>query len=294
MKKNKQARKENIRLLLFTLPALLLFTIFLVYPFFKGLHYSLHNWDGISPTMEYVGLKNYTKLFTNKKFFSALIFSAKFCIVAVISQNMGALIIANLLDNMRKGRNFFRSVFFIPNVLSGVIVAFLWRFIFAKVLPDLGAKTGWEFLNVSWFSDGNLAFGATVIVAFWLGTGYLTVIYLSGLSTLDQNVVESAQLEGANAWQMLYYIKTPLIFPSIVIGVFMVTMNSLKQFDIVFMLTGGGPYDSTLSLALLSYVTAYSRKNYGQATAQAMIMFLLVMAVTGIELLIMKKREVES
>lgn len=294
MKKNQRNRKENKWLLIFTLPALILFTLFVVYPFFMGIGYSAYDWDGVSPEKIFVGLKNYKSMFVNKHFLGALWFTVRFTVVTVITQNLGALVIANLLDNVRKGKNLLRGIFFVPNVLSGVIVAFIWSFIFTKVLPSISEVTGIKALGISWFSQSQTAFWATVIVAFWLGTGYLTVIYLAGLSTLDTNVLEAARMDGANAVQMLFRIKTPLILPSVIVGIFLVTMNGLKQFEIVFLMTGGGPYRSTETLALLSYNTAYSKHNFGQATAQAIILFVLVAVVTMIQLVVLKDKEVET
>lgn len=294
MKSKSRNRKENLWLVIFSAPALLLFTVFVVYPFFKGIHYSLYDWDGISPDRIFVGMENYFSLFQSKHFLNALWFTVRFTVITVITQNLGALIIANLLDNIRHCKNFLRGIFFVPNVLSGVIVAFIWGFIFTKVLPSLGTKTGLPFLQISWFSQAGTAYWATVIVAFWLGTGYLTVIYLAGLSTLDTNVIEAARMEGANPMQMLFRIKTPLILPSIIVGIFLVTMNGLKQFDIVFLMTGGGPYRSTETLALLSYNTAYAKHNFGEATAQAIVLFLLVALVTFLQLVVLKEKEVES
>ncbi len=290
----KTKRNENLWLIAFVLPAAVLFTIFVVYPFFSGVQYSFFDWNGVDPVKTFIGFDNYKVLVNDDRFISALLFTLQFTIVTVITQNLGALIIANLLDNLKKGKNFFRSVFFIPNVLSGVIVSFIWSFIFTKVFPSIGSMTGIEAFNVSWFSEAGLAFWATVIVAFWLGTGYLTVIYLAGLSTVDTNVIEAAQIDGVNAFQMLFRIKAPLIMPSVVIGVFLITMNGLKQFEIVFLMTGGGPYFSTQTLSLLSYNTAYAQQSFGLATAQAIILFLLVAVVTGIQLKVLKSKEVES
>lgn len=291
MKKNV---KENFWLMVFVLPALVLFSLFVVYPFISGIHYSLYDWDGISPEKLFVGIGNYKKLFTDKHFLSALWFTIKFTILTVITQNLGALIIASLLDSITKFNGFLRGVFFIPNVLSGVIVAFIWGFIFTKVLPSIGQQTGLDFLGTSWFSQSDTAFWSTIIVSFWLGTGYLTVVYLAGLSTVDTNVIESAKLDGVNPLQMLFKIKVPLILPSIIVGIFLITMNGLKQFEIVFLMTGGGPYRSTETLALLSYNTAYQKNNFGQATAQAIILFVLVAVVTTLQLTVLKGKEVES
>ena len=292
--KGKIARRENKWLIIFCIPALILFTAFVVWPFIMGINYSLYDWDGVSPDKLFVGLDNYKEMFTNKHFLDALWFTVRFTVVTVITQNLGALIIANLLDNTRHCRNLLRGVFFVPNVLSGVIVAFIWTFIFTKVLPSFSEMTGLDFLGISWFNQSGTAFWATVIVAFWLGTGYLAVIYLAGLSTLDTNLLEAAKIDGANAVQMLFKIKTPLILPSVIVGIFLVTMNGLKQFEIVFLMTGGGPYRSTETLALLSYNTAYQKHNFGEATAQAIILFVLVAAVTMIQLLVLKDKEVES
>ena len=288
------ARSQNLRLMLFLLPALTLFTTFVILPFLMGVGYSFLDWNGVSPDWVFVGLKNYGKMFRNKHFMQSLWFTLRFTVVTVITQNLGALVIANLLDSVKRGKNFFKGVFFVPNVLSGVIVAFIWGFIFTKVLPGIAQITGLEFLGISWFSNPTYAFWSTVIVAFWLGTGYLTIVYLAGLNSIDPAIIEAARIDGASAFQQLFRIKLPLIMPSVIIGLFLVTMNGLKQFEIVFLMTGGGPYRSTETLALLSYNTAYVSRSFGDATAQAIILFVIVAIVTTTQLLLLKKREVES
>lgn len=281
-------------MLLFVLPALILFSVFVIYPFIMGIQYSFLDWDGVNPVKTYVGFKNYTKLFSNKEFGKSLSYTIRYTLLTVITQNLGALIVANLINSVRIGRSFFKGIFFIPNVLSGVIVSFLWGFIFTKVLPSIAQVPGFGFLNISWFSDDVAAFWATVIVAFWLGVGYLTIIYLAGLNSIDNTVLEAAMIDGANAFHMLFRVKMPLIMQSVIIGIFMITMNGLKSFEISFLLTQGGPFKSTQSLALLSYNTAYQRHNYGLATAQAIILFAIVLVVTMIEVITLKSREVEN
>lgn len=293
MERKKTIRQNRI-MLLFCLPALLLFTVFVVVPFFMGLDYSFYDWDGISPERAFVGIKNYIGFFTNKHSIHALIFTLQFTAVTVLSQNIGAIIIANLLDTIKRGGNLFKGIFFVPNVLSGVIVAFIWSFIFTKALPSMSEQTGLRFLGISWFNNSTTAFWATVIVAFWIGTGYLVIIYLAGLNTIDTNILEAARLDGANPVQMLYRIKMPLIMQSVIIGLFLVTMNGVKQFEIVFLMTQGGPYRSTETLALLSYNTAYARNNFGQATAQAVVLFILCTVITLAQVLLLKNKEVES
>lgn len=298
MKKNVSLGKKlhgNRSLLMFAWPAILLYVVFIFFPFLQGIYYSFTDWDGMSVWGEWVGLANYQKIFSNSgEFVDSLLFTLKFGIVTVVFQNVGAILLATALDRVMRGKNFFRTIFFMPNVLAAVVVAFTWNFVFTKGFSALYEITGLEFLHWSWFGSSNLAFWVLVIVAQWLGMGYLMIIYVAGLQNIPRQYVEAARIDGAGAWKLFFKIKIPFLMPSIVIGVFTVTMNSIRQFDLVFLMTSGGPYQSTETLAFKVYQTAYNAFEFGEASAQAVIMFLLVAVVTFAEVAFMKRKEIEA
>lgn len=213
-------------------------------------------------------------------------FTLYFAFFNIIFSNLLALILALILDTKMKTRNLLRSIFFLPNVLSLIIVAFIWSFIFRLVLPAL---TG---ISV-WLGSVDLAPYAVLMVTVWQGCGYLMIIYLAGLQTIPVEITEVAAIDGANWWQRLTRVTLPLLLPAMTICLFYSLSNSLKTFDVIMALTNGGPGYVTTPIVLDIYFNAFNNNQFGYATAKAIFLCLIIMIVTGIQLFLMKKREVE-
>lgn len=295
MKRLVRKQRDNISLLKFLLPALILYALFVVYPFIKGLYYSFTDWDGMSQEAGWVGLKNYTKIFRDKDFLHTLAFTFRFTITTVVMQNVGALLLAVGLDSIAgKYRNTLRGVFYLPNIIAQSVVGFIWTFVFTKGFEGLYKVFGFEFLNWSWFGDGTLAFWVIVTVSNWIGIGYLMIIYIAGLQGIPENYLEASVIDGASPIQQFFKIKLPFIMPSIVIGIFTITMYGLRQFELVFFLTMGKPYNQTETLAFMIYQTAYNLYKFGESSAQAVVLLALSIIITVCEVYFLKKREVEA
>lgn len=287
--------QKNISLVKFLLPALILYCLFVIYPFINGLYYSFTDWDGMSPDAKWVGLKNYVKILGREDFLGTIYFTVKFTVTTVIMQNVGALLLAVALDSITsKFRNTLRGVFYIPNIMAQSVVAFIWTFVFTKGFESLYKIFGFEFLNWSWFGDGTLAFWVIVIVSNWIGTGYLMIIYIAGLQGIPQNFIEASMIDGANPIQRFFRIKLPFIMPAFVIGIFSITMYGFRQFDIVFFMTMGKPYGQTETIAFKIYQTAYDLFKFGESSAQSVVLLLFSVIVTFLEVYYLKKMEVEA
>lgn len=213
-------------------------------------------------------------------------FTLFFAFFNIIFSNLLALILALILDTRMKTRNILRSIFFLPNVLSLIIVAFIWSFIFRLILPAL---TG---ISV-WLGSVDLAPYAVLMVTVWQGCGYLMIIYLAGLQTIPVEITEVAAIDGANWWQRLTRVTLPLLLPAMTICLFYSLSNSLKTFDVIMALTSGGPGYVTTPIVLDIYFNAFNNNQFGYATAKAVFLCVIIMLVTGIQLFLMKKREVE-
>ena len=213
-------------------------------------------------------------------------FTLFFTFFNVIGANLLALALALALDTKLKTKNVLRSIFFLPNVLSLIIVAFVWSFVFRLILP---AITG---IDV-WLGDTNIAPYAVVMVSIWQSCGYLMIIYLAGLQTIPQDILEVAELDGANGLQKFFSITLPLLIPSITICTFYSIANSLKTFEVPFALTSGGPGYSTTNIVLDIYFNSFNLNRFAYGTAKAVFLCLVIMVITGIQLYIMKKKEVE-
>jgi raffinose/stachyose/melibiose transport system permease protein len=291
-----QGRKKIISLLAFVFPALLCYVVFFLAPAFGGVWYSLTDWNGLNPNYSFVGLANYVEVFKQDPvFWDSLWFTLKFVIFMVILQNALAILLAVFIESKGRSKVWFRTIFFMPNMISMIIGGFMWMFIFTKVLPYIAEHTFLSFIDQSWIGDPAYSFFSILIVSLWGGVGYLMVIYIAALQGVPKTLKEAAEIDGASAVQVFKNVTLPMIFPALTIGLFVTLNNSFKVFDAVFSLTGGGPGRATQVIALNIYEEAFSMTSrYGYASAKAMILFLVVFIITMIQLRIMKKREVEA
>jgi len=288
--------KKNRSLLAFVAPALILYIIFLVIPLISGFWYSLTNWNGLARSYNFVGISNFVEAFKeDKDFIASIIFTFKFAVIIVIFQNIFALGLALMIDSKKKSTGFFRTILFMPNMISMVIASFVWVFIFSKVFTQIAAVTPFKFLNQSWFGDAKLAFFAIVIVTLWAGVGYMMLIYLAALQGVPQELKEAAVIDGANVVQTFFKVILPMIMHSITICTFLTLAGAFKAFDIIFALTAGGPVRATEVMGLNIYQEAFmGNMRFGYASAKSIILFLIILIVTLVQLSVLKKREVEA
>ncbi|MEI2400706.1 MULTISPECIES: carbohydrate ABC transporter permease [Paenibacillus] len=288
--------KQSLILLAFVFPALLFYAVFMLAPAFGGAWYSFTDWNGLNPAYHLVGFANYIEALTDDAFFiDSVWFTLKFVVFMVVLQNVLAVLLAVLIESRRRSKAWFRTIFFMPNMISMIIGGFMWLFIFTKALPYIAEHAGLAFLDQSWIGDPKYSFLAIVIVSLWGGVGYLMVIYIAALQGVPDALKEAAAIDGANSWQTFRSITLPMVYPAVTIGIFVTLNSSFKAFDAVFALTGGGPGRATQVLALNIFEEAFKMSGrYGYASAKAMILFLVVLVITLIQLSIMKRREVEA
>lgn len=280
---------------LFVLPILIPFVLFFIIPFFMGAYYSFFKWNGISSAMQFVGFKNYITLFQNDAdYFTSLGFTLKYVALDVVLTNVIALALALLLDSKIKFRNALRAVFFAPNVVSAVIAGFLWVFIYNQGSQSLYNLTKLPVFQTDWLGGETVVVFSIVIVALWQGVGYVMVIYLAGLQSVDTALIEAAKIDGATGFKLFSKITLPLIMPSITVNLFMTLSQAFRTFDLNVALTNGGPGKSTLSLALDIYKEGFSNNAVGYAAAKAIILFLIVFSITMIQIRVTKSREVQQ
>ncbi|RJX39514.1 sugar ABC transporter permease [Paenibacillus pinisoli] len=287
--------KKHAMLLVFVLPALVFYAAFTLAPAFGGMWYSLTDWNGLNPSYGFVGLSNYAEAMGDRYFLKSLWFTVKFVLFMLVLQNLLAILLAVLVESLGRGKVWFRTIFFMPNMLSLIIGGFMWMFIFTRVFPYLAEKTGWMLLDQSWIGDPRYSFFAILALSLWGGVGYLMVIYIAALQGVPKPLKEAAAIDGAGAFHIFRHVTLPMIYPALTIGVFLTLNNSFKVFDSVYALTGGGPGRTTQVIAINIYEEAFSFSNrYGYASAKAMILFGIVLIITIIQLAIMKRREVRA
>lgn len=281
--------------LFFVGPAVLFFTLIMIVPFLMGMYYSFTDWNGVSGQVSWVGLDNFSKIFTNDPdFWSSFWFTVRFTVLGVVLTNIVGFFLAYLLTKPLKSRNMLRTIFFMPNVIGGLLLGFIWQFIFIKGFATMGDLTGWSFFNLPWLGDATTGFWAIVMVFIWQSSGYLMVIYIASLSNVSREVLEAAEIDGASRMQVLRSIIVPLIMPAVTIGLFLAISWSFKMFDLNLSLTKGGPFKSTESVAMNIYNEAFLNNRYGLGTAKALLFFLIVAIITIIQVRITKSKEVEA
>ncbi|WNS41370.1 sugar ABC transporter permease [Paenibacillus sp. MMS20-IR301] len=281
--------------LFFVGPAVLFFTIVMIIPFLMGMYYSFTDWNGVSGNVSWVGFDNFKNIFTNDPdFWSSFWFTVRFTLLGVILTNVVGFFLAYLLTKPLKTRNMLRTIFFMPNVIGGLLLGFIWQFIFIKGFATLGDSTGWSFFNLPWLGDATTGFWAIVMVFVWQSSGYLMVIYIASLSNVSKEVLEAADIDGASPFQVLRSIVVPLIMPAVTIGLFLAISWSFKMFDLNLSLTKGGPFKSTESVAMNIYNEAFLNNRYGLGTAKALLFFVIVAIITMIQVRVTKSKEVEA
>ena len=271
---------------IFVLPTLIAFFISFVIPFFWGLFLSFFKFNTIDfDKIKFVGIENYEKILADDTFTNAFKFTIVFAIVAVILINIIAFSLAVLLTKKIKGTKFFRTVFFMPNLIGGVILGYVWYSIFNAILYQYGKDLTY---------DSTYGFWGMVILMCWQMIGYMMIIYIAGLQNVSADLKEAADIDGATWWQKLTKITIPMVMPSITICLFMSLSNCFKLFDQNLSLTAGAPERSTEMLALNIFKSFMNAKTRGVGQAKAVVFFVLVAVITITQLFFTRNKEVEQ
>ncbi|GGF29127.1 ABC transporter permease [Halobacillus andaensis] len=276
---------------LFLTPVLLGLGIVVVIPFLYGLVYSFTDWNGLRAD-QFIGWQNYIRLFQEDEFMQAVWFTTKFAFVTVILLNLFGLGLALIVTRNIKSGNLLRTIFFMPNLIGGLILGFIWQFIFISVFGDIGNLTGIEGFN-GWLSTVNTGFWGIVILTCWQMAGYIMIIYIAYLENIPKDLIEAAKIDGASAFQRFKNITFPLVAPAFTISMFLTLSMSFKIYDQNLSLTNGGPANQTQMVAMDIVNTAFSDNDMAYAQAKAVIFFLIVSVVALTQVYYNKKREVE-
>lgn len=271
--------------LLFTVPALVLYSFVLVVPTLRGSIYAFTNWDGLSQTFDFVGLQNFEAILANPDAVKAVVNTLIIAIVTTVLANIIGLALALALNSLIKSRNVLRVFFFAPAVLTPVVTAFLFKYIFAPLGPlnGLADAVGLPMLKQDWLGDANLALVAIMVVIVWQQSGYAMVIYLAGLQGVPAELLEAGAVDGAGATRRFWSITRPLLAPAITISVMLILIHGLKVFAEVWILTGGGPGNATNSLSTLIYKNAFQFGLFGSSIAMALVLLVMVALVSAIQ-----------
>ena len=279
---------------MFASPAMFFFCAVIFIPFLYGVYLTFTGWDGISATKDLVGFTNYVEVFKDKNFWSSLWLTIKYVVVSTIMVQIVAFLLAYILTSGVKAQNFFRAGFFTPNLIGGIVLGFIWQFVFSRALTTFGAATGIPLFTTSWLSDPTKAFFALVLVTVWQYSGYMMLIYVAGFVGVSKDVLEAVSVDGANGFQKMRYIMIPLMRNSFTICIFLTLTRCFMVYDLNISLTNGEPYGSTIMAAMYVYQKAFKSKKYGMGQAEAIILFVVVAIIAVAQFYIGKKKEVEA
>ena len=266
-----------------TVPAMILFMVFLYWPFLRGVMYSFTNSKGYGK-YKWIGLTNYKAKFQDERIGRAYLFTFFIAIVVTILVNLLSMFIAVLLNSKIAFRNGFRAIYFIPYTLAVLVVGYVFKYIFMMPIPELGKALGIGWLSESMITSESLAWAPIVVLSVWQGVAYTTLIYLAGLQTIDTDIYEAAALDGVNAWQKFWQITFPLIGPFFTINLVLTMKGALGTFDQVVALTGGGPNSATETVTYLIYQGGLTGGEYAYQTANAVMFFIVLAIIAFIQL----------
>ena len=270
---------------IFVLPTLIAFSFAFIIPFVMGVYLSFCKFKTIT-NAQFVGLENYIKIFADKDFVNAFGFTLKFSVVSIITINVFAFVLALALTRKIKGTNLFRTVFFMPNLIGGIILGYIWQQMINAVLLKY---------ETTLVANPTYGFWGLVILMNWQMIGYMMIIYVAGLQNVPTDLIEAAQIDGATSLQTLFKVKIPMVMPSITICLFLTVSNSFKLFDQNLALTAGAPSKKTAMLALIIYNTFYGRNGYeGVGQAKAVLFFIVVAVIALGQLVLTRRKEVEQ
>ena len=270
---------------IFVLPTLIAFSFAFIIPFVMGVYLSFCKFKTIT-NAQFVGLGNYIKIFADKDFVNAFGFTLKFSVVSIVTINVFAFILALALTRKIKGTNLFRTVFFMPNLIGGIILGYIWQQMINAVLLKY---------ETTLVANPTYGFWGLIILMNWQMLGYMMIIYVAGLQNVPTDLIEAAEIDGATSLQTLFKVKIPMVMPSITICLFLTVSNSFKLFDQNLALTAGAPSKKTAMLALDIYNTFYGRNGYeGVGQAKAVLFFIVVAVIALGQLVLTRRKEVEQ
>lgn len=293
MRKTTLNRTVDLHYFLLVLPGFIIFTIGIIVPMFLALYYSLTSWDGMSAEKTFVGLSNYIKLFQDETAMDAWWFTIRFTFWNTVLQNIFALFFAMALDSGIRAQKIYRTAFFIPCLISAVIVGFVWLRMFSNVLPAINDLLGTE-INFLLFGDKDTVLSGLIIANNWQWIGYWMMIYLAGLQSIPSDLYEAAKMDGAGPVSRFFNVTVPMLAPSFTVCIVGITTGSLKVYDLLVASTRGGPGRASTSIIYQTYTTAINGRQYGYGSAMSVSLVVVLLLVALVQVKILKRKEIQA
>ena len=292
-KMSSSLRKQQMQYLSLVLPGMIIFTFGLIIPMFLSFYYSLTSWDGMTVEKPFIGLGNYAKLFSDPYARNAWWFTIRFTIWNTIIQNVAAIFMAVALDSGIKGQKLMRTIFFVPCLISAVVVGFVWLKLYGNVLPALFKLVGLKSSLAMLLGKEETVLSGLLIANNWQWIGYWMLIYLAALQSIPSDLYEAAKVDGANAVRQFINITIPMLAPALTICIVGITTGSLKVYDLLVASTNGGPGRASTSIIYYTYSTAINGRQYGYGSALTISVVFALLLVAFLQVKVLKKREVQ-
>lgn len=278
---------------LFVLPAFLLYAVFMIYPFFQSIYLSFTSWNGADPVKHWVGLANYRELVHDDLLWKSLRHNLIWVIVGTISPMVIGLLLAMLLWRRPRGFTLFRTAYFMPQVLSSVVIAILWGWIYNPIFGLLNEaldRLGFESVSRGWLGDPNVALYAVLVAAIWAETGFVFVVFMAGLQNVSRDLLEAATVDGANAWQRFWDVTLPQLANVITVVGALLLIGGFNVFDIIFVMTNGGPNNATEVIATYTYTQAFTQNRVGYAATLSLVMTAISLVASVVFIRVRERR----
>ena len=280
--------------LLFAGVTTFVFTSVVIIPFIYGLYLTFTSWDGISKEKPFVGLANYAATFADSAYWQSLGKTLIYSAIAVVLVNLVAFVLAYMVTSGVKGQNFFRAGFFIPNLIGGIVLGYVWQFVFNRAFTTIGTNIHFAAMQKTLLGTTNGALISLIIVSVWQYAGYMMLIYVAGFMSVSEDVLEAASIDGCTGFQSILHVSIPLMSSSFVTCLFLSITRCFMVYDVNLSLTNGEPYNSSVLAAMYVYRQAFNFKNYGTGQAEALVLFLVCAVIGVLQVYIGKKAEVEA
>ncbi|MCI8725677.1 MAG: sugar ABC transporter permease [Hungatella sp.] len=280
----------------FIAPAFIFYTLFIIWPTVSSVYYSFTSWDGISPNLRFIGLANYKEIFTSARFGNALKNTVILTVFISIFENMFALILALIVDSVRWAKNLFRSAFYIPVLISGIVSGFIWKIMYNYnfgAINSMLTAMGMGNFKQDWLGNTSLTLIMVGVVLVWKGAGYYMIIYLASLQSVSTDILEAADIDGASPFQKFRNITVPMISGAFTINFTLSLINGLKVFDQISVMTDGGPGFTSETLVYLLYKVGFNEGRQGFGTAVGIVLLFLIIVLNTIQQKFLRSREVQ-
>lgn len=294
MKLRKKLLRNTGTFAVFMGPTIFVFTCVLLIPLVYGVYLTFTNYSPIQGTYDYVGFSNFVAVFTDKVFLTQLLKTLGYVFYSTLLCNVLAFVLAYLLTSNVKAQNFLRAGFFTPNLIGGIVLGYIWKFIFANVVTQIGTSLEFQPLMTSLLTDPDKAIWAMIIVTVWQYSGYLMMIYVAGFVSIPKDIQEAAAIDGVKGIRRLFKITIPLMVPSFIICFFISISRGFMAYDLNLALTNGAPYGSTRLASMHIYQKAFQANQYAIGQAEAIVLFIAVAIAAVTQVLLSKKHEVEA